>query len=134
MAHATPGSEYTVQPNDTLSSIAQQAYGNPNYWSIIYNANIQIIGPNHSLIRPGEELYIPTSGQQIKLCKVTAANGIYIRTQATSNSTIVTSYPHGTSLNYVNVVNGENVNGNPHWGHSAQGHYYWLGATDHPNG
>ena len=32
MAQATPGSNYTVQPGDTLFSIAQQAYGDGNKW------------------------------------------------------------------------------------------------------
>jgi hypothetical protein len=31
-------------------------------------------------------------------------------------------------------VMGETVDGNAHWGHSDQGYYCWLGATDHPNG
>ena len=42
--------------------------------------------------------------------------------------------PLGTVLNFVQVVIGENVAGNPRWGHSQQGHYFWLGGTDHPNG
>src|SRR5947209_16686076 len=59
MAQATPGSNYTVQPGDTLSGIAQQAYGDGNQWPKIYNANTQVIGNDPNLIRPGEVLYIP---------------------------------------------------------------------------
>src|SRR5947209_8910451 len=61
MAQATPGSNYTVQPGDTLSGIAQQAYGDGNQWQTIYNANTQVIGNDPNLIRPGEVLYIPRS-------------------------------------------------------------------------
>src|SRR2546421_10469572 len=59
MAQATPGSNYTVQPGDTLSSIAQQAYGDANQWQKIYDANKQVIGNDPNLIRPGEVLSIP---------------------------------------------------------------------------
>ena len=44
MAQASPGSTYTVQPGDSLFSIAQQAYGNGNQWQRIYDANKQVIG------------------------------------------------------------------------------------------
>jgi LysM repeat protein len=56
MAQATPGSEYTVQPGDTLYSIAQQAYGDSSKWPVIAQANA-ISDPN--LIHPGQKLYIP---------------------------------------------------------------------------
>jgi len=135
MAQALPGSTYTVQPGDSLFSIAQQAYGDGNKWQNIYDANKQVIGDDPNLIRPGEVLYIPQiTPLQIKTCKVTAANGLNIRAKPTSQSTLIASYPAGTVLNYIEVVNGENVAGNPRWGHSEQGHYYWMGGTDHPNG
>lgn len=134
MAHVTPGSEYTIQPNDTLSSIAQQAYGKPNDWPVIYNANRQLIGPDHNLIKPGEVIFIPKTDRPVSNCTVTASAGINVRAEATSNSTLVSFYPHGTILNYFEVVHGEDVNGNVHWGHSVQDHYFWMGATDHPNG
>ena len=132
---ATPGSNYTVEPNDTLSGIAQQAYGNANDWHVIYDANTQVIGPNPNLIRPGEVLYIPVLNQgSVKTCKVTAQEGIHIRTEPTANAAVVASYPRGTVLNYVEVVTGQMISGSNLWGHSQQGHYYWMGATDHPNG
>src|SRR5947209_6591088 len=60
-ASPTPGSNYTVQQGDTLSSIAQRAYGDANQWQTIYNypANKQVIGPNPNVLRPGEVLFIP---------------------------------------------------------------------------
>ena len=132
----TPGSNYTVQSGDTLSSIAQRAYGNSNQWQVIYDANKQVIGSNPNLIYPGQVLYIPpvTQPQQPKTCTVTADQGLNIRAAPTSQSALIASYPKGTVLNYIEVVHGETVDGNPNWGHSQQGHYFWMGGTDHPNG
>ena len=95
---------------------------------------LRVIGSNPNVLRPGEVLYIPPITTQPKTCTVTAANGLNVRAAPNSQSTLIASYPRGTVLNFVEVVNGENVNGNPHWGRSAQGHYFWLGGTDHPNG
>src|SRR5579884_3741146 len=67
------------------------------------------------------------------LCTVTV-DALNIRAQPTSQSDLVATYPRGTVLNFVEVVQGENVAGNPNWGHSEQGHYFWLGGTDHPDG
>jgi nucleoid-associated protein YgaU len=55
------GSVYTVQPGDTLSGIAQRAYGKGSqpYWMALYIANDNIIGDNPNVIRPGENLFIP---------------------------------------------------------------------------
>ena len=135
MAQATPGSNYTVQSGDTLFSIAQQAYGDGNQWQKIYDANKQVIGNDPNQIHPGMVLYIPpVTPPQPKTCKVTAANGLNVRAQPTSQSTLIASYPAGTVLNYIEVVKGENVDGNDNWGRSEQGHYFWMGGTDHPNG
>jgi nucleoid-associated protein YgaU len=55
------GTNYTVQPGDTLSSIAQRAYndGSQASWMVIYSANQQVIGGNPNQIRPGQVLTIP---------------------------------------------------------------------------
>ena len=129
-----PGTSYTVQEGDTLTSIADRAYDDSSAtaWMRIYNANKSVIGDNPNLIRPGEVLYIPPLTPMT--CTVTAASGLNIRSAPNSESSLIASYPPGTVLNYVEVVNGENVAGNPRWGHSQQGHYFWLGGTDHPNG
>lgn len=42
----------------TLSAIAQKYYGNANKWTIIYNANRNVI-KNPNLIYAGERLYLP---------------------------------------------------------------------------
>lgn len=55
------GTNYTVQPGDTLSAIALRAYGNAaeHYWHKIYKANKDVIGDDPNLIRPGQQLDIP---------------------------------------------------------------------------
>lgn len=64
----TPGSQagqgqgqYTVVSGDTLSAIAQRAYGNGALWWAIYNANTATIANPH-LIYPGQVLTIPPYG------------------------------------------------------------------------
>lgn len=126
-----PGSYYIVQPGDTLSGIAQQAYGNANQWQIIYKANTQVIGSDPNLISPGEEIYIPLIN---KTCTVTSSIGLRARAAPNTVSAILNVFPQGTVLTFFESVNGENVEGNPRWGHSDQGYYFWLGGTDHPNG
>jgi hypothetical protein len=71
--------------------------------------------------------------QQEVLVTVTV-DALNVRAQPTEQSTLIATYSLGSVLNYVEVVDGEEVAGNPRWGHSAQGHYFWLGGTDHPNG
>lgn len=54
----------TVTPWGTqygsLFDIAKSVYGNGNLWPKIYNANKNIIGNNPNLIRPGQNLVIPS--------------------------------------------------------------------------
>lgn len=57
----TPPTNYTVQAGDTLSGIAQRAYGNGSqpYWMALFAAQEGTIGDNPNVINPGEQLYIP---------------------------------------------------------------------------
>ncbi len=134
MAQARPGSKYTVQQGDTLSSIAQEAYGDNSQWQEIYTANTLVIGNDPHVLSAGKELYIPHNWLVPQICTVTSAEGLRVRAAPSTNSVIIASYPQGTALNFVAIVNGEDVEGNPLWGRSSQGHYFWLGATDRPNG
>jgi LysM repeat protein len=135
MAQPTPGSNYTVQANDTLSSIAQRAYGNANAWQKIYDANKQVIGNDPNLLQVGEVIFIPpVDAPHVTTVKVTAPAGLNVRAQPNSQSALIATYTQGADLNFIEVVHGENVAGNNHWGRSQQGHYFWLGGTDHPNG
>jgi nucleoid-associated protein YgaU len=56
-AAQTPNSTYTVVPGDNLSSISQRAYGSPNFWNSIWQANNWIVNPNYLL--PGWKITIP---------------------------------------------------------------------------
>ncbi|GAC1662153.1 MAG: hypothetical protein PVS3B3_33120 [Ktedonobacteraceae bacterium] len=133
--HIQPGSLYTVQSGNTLSGIAQQAYGDGSEtaWRRIFEVNRQLLhDPN--LLQPGEVIYIPNRYPSTMPCLVTV-DSLNIRTAPTSQSTLVTSYPRGTVLNFVDVVLGEHVSNQPLWGYSEQGHYFWLGGTDYtPSG
>ena len=52
---------YTVKPGDTLSKIAQQAYGNASKYQAIFEANKPMLkDPDH--IYPGQVLRIPPAG------------------------------------------------------------------------
>lgn len=51
------GITYTVKKGDTLSDIATIYYGEPSKYTIIFNANPEIIDPD--LIYPGQRLIIP---------------------------------------------------------------------------
>jgi hypothetical protein len=54
-----PGGTYTVKSGDSLSKIAQRAYGNMMKFGVIYMANRKTIGPNPDLIHPGQVFTIP---------------------------------------------------------------------------
>jgi hypothetical protein len=67
----------------------------------------------------------------VHFCTVTDPNGLHIRTQPTTTSVVVWTAAPGTTLNYTEVVEREDVEGNPSWGHSVENHYYWMGGTDY---
>ena len=54
-----PSNIYVVQPNDTLSSIAQHIYQDPTLWKQIYEVNKNVIGDDPNQIKPCMELCIP---------------------------------------------------------------------------
>ncbi len=56
--HHEQARSYTVQPGDTLSSIAQRFYGNPADWQWLYQVNGSVI-QNPNVIYPGEVLSVP---------------------------------------------------------------------------
>jgi prophage tail gpP-like protein len=60
MSKATAGTQYTVVIGDTLTGIAQQAYGDGTQWRIIWRANQTVLrSDDPNLIFPGEVIYIP---------------------------------------------------------------------------
>jgi Tfp pilus assembly protein FimV len=54
----SPGRTYTVKRGDTLSSIAQNAYGKASAWTQIYEANRDVI-PNKNVVSPGTVIILP---------------------------------------------------------------------------
>ncbi|HYU72126.1 MAG TPA: LysM peptidoglycan-binding domain-containing protein [Ktedonobacteraceae bacterium] len=86
MAQGTPAI-YTVQPRDSLFSIAQRFYGDGNKYHQIYDyCNRQVIGPDPNVIRPGEVLYISAIAPVVKTCTVTSSTGLRHRAAPTSQS------------------------------------------------
>jgi prophage tail gpP-like protein len=60
MSNPIPGRQYTVVQDDTLSHIATRAYGDPNEWPRIFQANQSALkSGSPDLIFPGEVLNIP---------------------------------------------------------------------------
>lgn len=58
-ADGEPLDVHVVRQRDTLSRIAEQYYGSPGQWRVIYEANRQAIGDDPGRIREGLELTIP---------------------------------------------------------------------------
>ncbi len=57
--NTTQGQSYTVVNGDCLWNIAKQFYGNGSLYTVIYDANREVIGGNPNLIYPGQVLTIP---------------------------------------------------------------------------
>ncbi|WP_179381320.1 LysM peptidoglycan-binding domain-containing protein [Jannaschia marina] len=68
------GQDYTVRSGDFLSGIAQRAYGSPESFSLIYNANAETIGRDPALIRVGQKLIIPCLSEEIGESTASAEN------------------------------------------------------------
>jgi nucleoid-associated protein YgaU len=60
--------EYELKPDDTLSHVALKFYGNAgrDYWMVIYEANMDVIGDNPGIVRPGTMLKIPELPEGLK--------------------------------------------------------------------
>ncbi len=54
----TCGHKYTVRDGDTMNTIAQEAYGIANKWTLIFYANQKQFG-NGPILEPGKQLNIP---------------------------------------------------------------------------
>jgi prophage tail gpP-like protein len=60
MSKPTPGKQYVIVDEDTLSQVARRAYGNANHWPRIWRANQSALrSGDPDLIFPGEVIYIP---------------------------------------------------------------------------
>lgn len=54
-----PSKTYVVRQGDDLSKISERAYNDGSIFTLIYDANRNVIGPNPSSLLPGQILYIP---------------------------------------------------------------------------
>jgi len=52
---------HTLKEGETLSHLAVKYYGNPSkpFWSLIYEANKEVIGASERSVKPGMVLKIP---------------------------------------------------------------------------
>jgi nucleoid-associated protein YgaU len=57
-----PGQEYILLPRDYLFLIAERAYGDGNRFMEIYEANRDVIGPDSTVLVPGQRIRIPILG------------------------------------------------------------------------
>ncbi len=62
--HRTQSAKYTVQPGDTLASIAQHLYASADYWPVLYWANHAAI-PYASQLQAGQVLTVPNKPAKI---------------------------------------------------------------------
>ena len=67
MSKPTPGKQYTITDENTLSQVARRAYGNGNHWPRIWRANqSQLRSGNPDLIYPGEVIFIPELAELLR--------------------------------------------------------------------
>jgi len=59
-AAKTAEKTHTVDKGESLWAIAEQELGDGKRWKEIYEANKDVIGDNPDLIKPGQELKIPS--------------------------------------------------------------------------
>jgi len=86
MAQGTPAI-YTVQPRDSLFSIAQRFYGDGNKYHQIYDyCNRQVIGPDPPVIRAGEVLYIAEIAEVVERDHLPLSRRLRHRAAPTSQS------------------------------------------------
>jgi LysM repeat protein len=65
-AAAPQSTYYSVRGGDTLSTIAERYYGNPNDWQFLFHENAKTIS-NPNLIFEGERLLIPATPSNVSL-------------------------------------------------------------------
>jgi hypothetical protein len=61
MLFSTPPAIYKVAEGDSLWSISQKIWHDPQLWSALYGNNSNIIGSNPNYILPGELLEVPAN-------------------------------------------------------------------------
>jgi LysM repeat protein len=85
VVHHEQTRSYTVQPGDTLSSIAQRFYGQPADWPWLYQANKSVI-QNPDMIYPGEVLNVPYEPPASSAAPATAGSTVLTTSAALSGT------------------------------------------------
>jgi len=75
-----------------------------------------------------------TQAMRVHQCTISEPAGLHMRAEPNTAAAIIDTFPQGTHLEFVAVVFGEDIAGNPRWGQAPQGYYFWLGGTNRPNG
>ena len=83
--HHEPARHYTVQPGDTLSSIAQRFYGSTADWRSLYEANRSVI-ENPNVIYPGQVLNVPYGPPATSTTSAATSAGSTVLTASTTLS------------------------------------------------
>ncbi len=77
---------------------------------------------------------LETQAVRVQQCTITEPTGLHMRTEPNTAAAIINTFPQGTNLEFVAVVFGEDVAGNPRWGLTRQEYFFWLGGTSRSNG
>ncbi|MEM8626341.1 MAG: transporter substrate-binding domain-containing protein [Pseudomonadota bacterium] len=73
-AHAQEcGTDYTIQPGDSLARIARRVYGSSTQWTVIFYANQDRLGSGNSLLVPGQPIRLPCVGENASLPQAATA-------------------------------------------------------------
>ena len=67
------GQDYVVQSGDYLSSIAKRVYGDTANYTLIYSANVDVIGGDPGAINVGDRLYLPCLDGAVEASTANAA-------------------------------------------------------------
>jgi LysM repeat protein len=92
----TQTAKYTVQPGDTLASIAQHLYHSAAYWPVLYSANHSQI-KDANAITAGQVLTVPPKPAKVPAAPKQAAPAPVATTTTDSYSSASTSAPSTTS-------------------------------------
>jgi nucleoid-associated protein YgaU len=118
---------YTVQPGDTLSSIAARACGNASDWTGVYQQNADVVGGNPNMIYAGQRLQFKCNAAAIQTeITTTAAQPITPASSsgssASTKSVYVAPAPQAPSGSFQACVISRESGGNSQVMNSS-GHY-----------
>jgi len=81
------GEEYLITSGESLSRIAGRVYGDTQKWSLIYNANLKVIGENPNLILIGQSIRIPCLAEKAAIEPAATSTADSASADSESNNT-----------------------------------------------